>query len=218
MNRHFLVPVTIAAALHGVLFGIPGGPKPGLVEPTVGIALDERPMIPVVPLPPEDPAEKTDNDLPPIAVVLPGGPDVSIPDPHAIFKIPPTVVSERTNLGPITTIPPGAFTTGGVANARDGIVDPKLLDRIPNARVRIAPTYPHEARSSGRNGEVVVEFVVDESGRVCEARVVNSTDRVFEASALAAIMRWRFEPGKRLGVPVKFRMALPIMFRLDGAE
>ena len=55
-------------------------------------------------------------------------------------------------------------------------------------------------------------FIVDERGRVVEPRVRNSTDPIFEKSALTAVKRWRFEPGKRNGKPVRFRMLVPITF------
>jgi len=42
--------------------------------------------------------------------------------------------------------------------------------------------------------------------------VQNSTDPIFEGPALAAIKQWKFEPGKRKGEPVRFRMRVPITF------
>jgi protein TonB len=42
--------------------------------------------------------------------------------------------------------------------------------------------------------------------------VQQSTDPVFERPALAAVKQWRFEPGKRNGKPVRFRMRVPITF------
>jgi protein TonB len=42
--------------------------------------------------------------------------------------------------------------------------------------------------------------------------VQSSSDPVFEAPSLAAVKQWKFEPGKRNGKPVRFRMRVPITF------
>jgi protein TonB len=60
---------------------------------------------------------------------------------------------------------------------------------------------------------VNVLFVVDEGGRVENPIVQNSSDPQFEAAALAAIRQWKFEPGKRGGKPVRFRMRQPFTFK-----
>ena len=60
---------------------------------------------------------------------------------------------------------------------------------------------------------VNVVFVVDESGRVENPIVQSSSDPAFEAVALTAIKQWKFEPGKRAGKPVRFRMRQPMTFK-----
>jgi protein TonB len=79
----------------------------------------------------------------------------------------------------------------------------------------VAPIFPHEARSSGMNGEVLVEFVVDESGRVHDPRVVRASSPIFEPATLQAVAKWRFEPGKSHGRVVRFRMAVPVIFNVQ---
>jgi protein TonB len=56
--------------------------------------------------------------------------------------------------------------------------------------------------------------VVDERGRVIDPRIVRSSERVFEESTLRAISKWQFEPGRRQGKVVRFRMTVPVMFNL----
>jgi protein TonB len=59
---------------------------------------------------------------------------------------------------------------------------------------------------------VHVLFVVAPDGRVESPLVQKSTDAMFERSALAAVKQWRFEPGKKNGEAVRFRMRVPITF------
>jgi outer membrane biosynthesis protein TonB len=37
----------------------------------------------------------------------------------------------------------------------------------------------------------------------------------FADAALRAVARWKFEPGLKNGRHVRFRMSVPIMFRID---
>jgi protein TonB len=73
--------------------------------------------------------------------------------------------------------------------------------------------YPPEALRRGLSGQVVVQFVVDEQGRVLDPVVVKSTAAAFndEARRLAWLMP-RWEPGRERGQPVRVRCTLPIGF------
>ncbi|MBI4622768.1 MAG: energy transducer TonB [Verrucomicrobia bacterium] len=82
-------------------------------------------------------------------------------------------------------------------------------------RFQPAPVYPSEGRREGLRGEVFVEFLVDEAGRVADPRVVHSSNRMFEEPTLQAVLRWRFEPGRRAGRIVRFKMAVPVIFSLN---
>lgn len=57
------------------------------------------------------------------------------------------------------------------------------------------PSYPAGARADGVQGYVVLEYRVDEEGRVTAPRVVESVPPgVFDAAALGAIRSWRYRP------------------------
>lgn len=73
--------------------------------------------------------------------------------------------------------------------------------------------YPPEALRRGLSGQVVVQFVVDEQGRVLDPVVVKSTAPEFndEARRLAWLMP-RWTPGREHGQPVRVRCTLPIGF------
>lgn len=89
------------------------------------------------------------------------------------------------------------------------------LDRKPRTRAQIAPVYPFDAKRDGRAGTVHVEFTVDENGRVSEPRIVETTDRVFNEATLAAVLKWRFEPGPHHEKAVRFRMIAPVVVSLN---
>jgi len=85
------------------------------------------------------------------------------------------------------------------------------LDQEPRVVYYVNPTLDPVLRRKAP-AKVFVVFAVDRNGRVENPIVQKSTDPAFEAPALAAIKKWRFEPGKRNGQAVRFRMRLPIVF------
>ena len=82
--------------------------------------------------------------------------------------------------------------------------------------VRIDPQWPREALLDGIEGWVEVEFTVLPDGSVADARVVDAEPRrVFDRSALRAILRWKFKPRIVNGEPVARRATQRIDFELD---
>ena len=73
--------------------------------------------------------------------------------------------------------------------------------------------YPAPALRRGLSGQVVVQFIVDEQGRVLNPTVAKTTDAEFNAEALrlAWLMPW-WTPGREHGQAVRVRCTLPILF------
>jgi len=87
-------------------------------------------------------------------------------------------------------------------------------EQAPKALSRVNPVYPEAAKEKGLQGTVTVELVVDEAGKVADARVLKSTDPVFDAPSLEAVRQWTFEPPLQEGKPVRARFAVTIAFKL----
>jgi periplasmic protein TonB len=96
-------------------------------------------------------------------------------------------------------------------SATDALFSMADLDQVPRAIHQPSPVLSSQLRQNAP-GTVHVIFVVDERGRVDRPIVQSSSDPLFEAPALAAVKQWRFEPGKRAGKSVRFRMRVPITF------
>ncbi len=85
------------------------------------------------------------------------------------------------------------------------------LDQKPRVIYQSSPMMNNKMRKRAP-GTVYILFIVDERGRVTNPKVQKSSDPVFEKAALSAVKQWKFEPGKRNGKAVKFRMRVPISF------
>lgn len=90
------------------------------------------------------------------------------------------------------------------------------LDQPPRASIRRAPAYPAALREAGIPGSVVVEFVIDDTGRVAHAQVVRSTHPDFEMPTLAALNQWRFTPGLKGGRQVNTRVTQAFQYEPNG--
>jgi Gram-negative bacterial TonB protein C-terminal len=71
------------------------------------------------------------------------------------------------------------------------------------------------AQSPGvRSDTLVIAVVVDEQGRAQSVSAVNRPQNVAEAmlltSALAAVKQWEFDPALKDGVPVRYRLIVPL--------
>lgn len=100
---------------------------------------------------------------------------------------------------------------GQASAAADTIFSLADLDQKPRATYQTSPTISKKLRKQ-TPATVYVIFTVDERGRVVDPKVQKSTNPAFDRSAVDAIKKWRFEPGKRNGEPVQFRMRQPITF------
>ena len=79
--------------------------------------------------------------------------------------------------------------------------------------------YPVEAQKQKIQGRVVVQFVVNDGGKVSNAKIVYSIDTYLDAEALRIINAMPdWTPGKQGGKNVSVRYVLPIQFKLQGNE
>ncbi len=85
------------------------------------------------------------------------------------------------------------------------------LDQTPRVIYQPGPMLTKELRKKAP-GTVYIIFVVDQQGRVENPMVQKASDTIFEKPALNAVKQWKFEPGKRNGKPVRFRMRVPLTF------
>ncbi len=84
---------------------------------------------------------------------------------------------------------------------------PRAVDQDP-------PLYPEGETA---NAVVVLEIIVEANGSVSSARAV-SGDEPFAAAALDAARRYRFEPARRAGHPVRARIRMAVAFSAPEAE
>ncbi len=99
---------------------------------------------------------------------------------------------------------------------RQGTEPDVILDYDePPRPVKITqPVYPSLAFEAGIEGTVVLDIVIDRSGRVARAKVKNSVPELDEA-ALTCVRAWRFKPAKKAGRAIATVAEAAVTFRRD---
>ncbi len=79
--------------------------------------------------------------------------------------------------------------------------------------------YPTLAAMSGAHGNVIVQFVVDKTGRVGEVKVVRSVDKELDKEAVRLCKSLpKFTPGRQNGKAVSVWYTLPVTFKQQARE
>lgn len=94
--------------------------------------------------------------------------------------------------------------------------DDSSPSEIASYRRMFPPQYPMEAMRDGVNGKVVLRMQIDERGLPLTAEVhslVPETATMLADAAIAAAMRWRFNPAIKDGQPRGGYVMVPVVFR-----
>ncbi len=143
-------------------------------------------------------------------------------DPHVDINLP------RIDINDVASRPgdfsPDPITAARSSNAGEHGAGPtgtpfradqveKQVTVVPGSPT---PRYPELLRSSGVEGRVMAEFVVDEQGLavVESVRFVRSDNALFEDAVRVALRRMRFVPAEVGGRKVKQLVQMPFVFTL----
>ena len=90
----------------------------------------------------------------------------------------------------------------------------------PPVRLKInAPKYPKKAQQRGLEGMILVEFDVDEGGKVINPKVKWSENEVFDSSVLKSVSSWVFKPALKNGKPILSKgLTHNLTFLLEDSE
>lgn len=214
VSRNLVIVVSVLL-FHGVaLWVLQTGLLRRVVEVLVPVELFseiiEPPQPKIAPAPP--PAQPPKSVTQPViakAPTLPPPPmPLAIAEPTPAPNAPTGVLAQATPLPPITA--PVAVTPAPVALKVE--LPSSDADYLQNPK----PTYPSISKRLGEQGKVVVRVLIGINGtaQLPEIRQSSGFDRLDQA-ALATVLRWRYVPGKRAGVPEAMWFNVPINFVLE---
>ncbi len=115
----------------------------------------------------------------------------------------------------ILVVPAAAKAQGDVVYSPSELDNPpKLVSQEMTARL-LAKSYPAALQKAGVTGDVQIQFVVDETGKVDESsiKVLTSTVPALADAAKGIVGQIKFRPGQLQGKPVKSVVLLPIAYK-----
>jgi protein TonB len=196
----------------------------------------EPPKPPEPPPEPPKPVEEPKPKIkpPPIKVAEVKPPPVAEPPPPIEeAKEPPKPVPLVVGISMSSTTSAGGFAAA-VGNTAYGktadkavapsevhaynapkYVPPGSADSDPETADEIRIPYPDEARKAGIEGTVRLRIVVDNEGRVVDAKVLNGPGYGLDQAAREAIKKFRFKPAMKNGEAVSTTLTYSYTFLLD---
>jgi protein TonB len=224
LRSHFAgsAPISIAVHLVAVLMFliVPLTTTLDLPEPVYALRLPDSML--VVPPPPPPPAAVRPA---PARTAAPASNPAVAPTtaPAAITPEPPSPGVPVVGLPPTDGVPQGLGLLAGekpVAVAPPDPPRPAAPVRIadlpvsPRKIVDVRPQYPEIARAARVEGTIIMEAVLDTSGRVTQLRVLKSVP-MLDHAALDAVRQWRYTPSLYGGHPVSVLMTITVRFTLQ---
>ena len=206
-----LVAAIVAVALHALAIFIP---LPDM--PAAEAAVPVRPPGPDVriynPVPPQLP-DRPPEYVPAINTIavpfdVPEAPELRVDEPdtpcedsfEAVDGMPDWTPGEVDRPAPV----------GVIDEYAADLVLPVLIDKP-------SPEFPHQATWNRLSGLVILQAVIDREGNVIDIEVLDVTrpDLGYSASAIEAVSRWRYRPGKLHGRPVAVRLTVQVEFSVN---
>ncbi len=131
-------------------------------------------------------------------------------------SVPPT-----TKLpGPTATAGPGVYVPSPPPAPTGGNTQPIGINYGDGPLfniIKVSPTYPTRAAARGLEGSVLVQYDVTTSGQVVNVVILESSDRIFNKTAIAAAYRFKYKPKTVDGIPYESK-GLRNLFRFEMEE
>ncbi len=161
------------------------------------------------------------DDYPIEVILLPDEIEVELPPPPVTHP-PVEIESAADGDAAVDMIIPENIPYGNeiftpVIGAEAVASEPYYYFDEPPALMRyVNPIYPDLARRAGIEGTVLLSVLVGADGAAIEVEVLRSdVTPAMERAAIEAAMLFSFNPATQNTVPVKARISIPVVFRLN---
>jgi protein TonB len=167
------------------------------------------------PPPPPKPAPPPPKPAPRAPAPRPAPMPVAVPDPAPAPNAPVGITEPQPPAPPIAApqAPPAPPPAPPAPPAPPKIELPSSDAAYLN---NPKPTYPAISRRLGEQGKVVLRVLIGTDGQPQKVEINKSSGyERLDRQAVDAVMRWKFVPGKRNGVPETMWNLVPVNFVLE---
>jgi len=212
-DRRTFVVVVYVLLFHALMLW---GLQSGLLRRAVELVVPVQMLSEFI----EPPAPTPTPPAPPVVVKQP----VVHPRTPTLPSVPQPLARQEETTAPeswvVPSAPPAplAAITAPVVQAAPAPAAPSVElpssddDYLQNPK----PVYPGISKRRGEQGVVIHSVFIGTDGLPVSARLVKSSGfDALDQAALTAVMRWRYSPGKRNGVPTAMSFNVPINWVLE---
>ena len=210
LSRNAVIALAVVALHVGFIWALQSGLLMRAAEIVVPAEIltqfIDPPAPKVEPVPPTPPTPTVQKKAVAKAPVQPAPQPLAITDPTPSPNAPTGVVTPPLPPAPVAVAPVAPPAPAAVqlpSSDADYLQNPK-------------PPYPPISKRLGEQGKVILRVMIGVDGQAQKAEIRQSSgfDRLDQA-ALATVLRWRYVPGKRGGVPEAMWFNVPINFVLE---
>jgi periplasmic protein TonB len=199
-TAELLVPVEVLARLI----------EPPVIAPPVPVVEPPRPVAKAPPplvVKPMAPRAEATPEKPPQAAPR----QQPAPQPQAVAE--PSAPSPAPNTPTALPAPPQPAPVAAAPSAPAIQLPSSDADYLQNPE----PKYPENSKRLNEQGTSTIRVLIGADGQPQRAEMGQSSgfDRL-DRAALATVMRWRYVPGKRNGVPEAMWFSVPIVWKLTN--
>jgi periplasmic protein TonB len=129
-----------------------------------------------------------------------------------------TILAATATAASFLVAPPAARAQDATRTYTFAEVETKpSLASVANFQRVVSEGYPEELRRRHLGGIAEIAFVVDANGKVepGSIEIVDATQPAFGEAAKLALLQTGFKPGKMSGSPVRVKVSLPIIYRVQ---
>ncbi|MCU0926471.1 MAG: TonB family protein [Hydrogenophaga sp.] len=225
MDRRLFIVIAVIG-FHGLaLWALQAGLLRRAVELVVPVAVlseliePPQPQIEPTPTAPQPRVAPVPKAAPqPRPVVQPA------PQPVAIATPTPAPLAPTGVIEPQPAAPPAPVTAVAPMTAVESAAPPappappriELPSSSADYLNNLPPPYPPLSKRLGEQGKVVVRAYIEANGTASKAEIRTSSGyERLDQTALQTVLKWRYVPGKRAGVPEGMWFNVPINFVLE---
>jgi protein TonB len=198
--------------VRALIYNPPPPPPPPLPKGSALVEKPERPQ-PVTPDPKPSTTPKLEVEIPEDKPIQPEDRAAAV-DQFGSETGSDEGVPEGQEEGVVGGVVGG--TVGGVIGGVIGGTGDSPVsdyDQAPRVLKQTKPVYPQEGFVKKIEGTVVVEILIDSTGRVARARITQSIPAL-DAAALECVRQWVFAPAVKHGRPVATLAYAPVNFKI----
>ena len=131
-------------------------------------------------------------------------------------NIPPVNLQEHFDPRDYSGVGVEGGVATGIVPGSDQVLSVDVVQEKPERLTGPQPQYPPLLQQAGIEGRVMVQAIVDTTGRIepNSVRVVESANPGFDQPAKVAVLKSLFRPGRVYGRAVRVLVAIPIDFKI----